>query len=103
MNLNLYSYKYTCPRWYGDVEGVATLYVEKNNTNNDSNTKINKHDIEKIATKDANKLSGSTNCHISLLNKFDVSIKSVSTYPSLTGIVSVSNDFPSKISTTNIK
>ena len=76
MNFDLYSYKYSCPRWYGTLEGVNNLYIKKNN----------EKDVNKIATKEANRLSGSKTCSISLLNKFEVSIKSIETYPSLTGI-----------------
>jgi len=76
MNFDLYSYKFSCPRWYGDVEGVNNIYVKKDT----------KKDIKKIAIKESNQLSGSKTCSISLLNKFEVSIKSIETYPSLTGI-----------------
>ena len=77
MNFSLYSYKYSCPRWYGNVEGINNIYVNKN--------KPIKY-IHKMAIKEANKLSGSKTCNINLLNKFEVAIKSVETYPSLTGI-----------------
>ena len=77
MNFNLYSYKYNCPRWYGNVEGFQQIHVNKETNDNDA---------EQLAIKKANITSGSTSCNIHFLNKFDVAINSVETYPSLTGI-----------------
>lgn len=83
MNFDLYSYKYNCPRWYANIEGISNIYVKKDT----------KKDIKKIAIKKANELSGSKSCNISLLNKFEVSIKSIETYPPLTGI-DLKKEFP---------
>ena len=76
MNFDLYSYKYTCPRWYGYEKGVKNIYIKKDSDVN----------IKKLLFLEANKITGSKSCDISLLNKFEVSIKSVKTYPALTGI-----------------
>ena len=92
MNFNLYSYKYNCSRWYGNVEGVKHLYVNNNNNNNNNNNTTNTttnettETVRKMATEEAKQLSGSNTCKVTLLNKFKVAIKSVETYPSLTGI-----------------
>ena len=80
MNFNLYSYKYNCPRWYGTLQGVKNLYINK------KEKELSHEQVIKMAKNQSNTFSGSNSCSVTLLNKFDVSIKSVETYPSLTGI-----------------
>ena len=43
-------YKYECPRWYGMITGVSNVYSPENTTN---------ENIAELATKNANKISGS--------------------------------------------
>ena len=76
INFNLYSFKYSCPRWYGYEKGVHNIYIKDDLD----------EDVEKLAIKEANYISGSKSCNIQLLNKFRISINSIETYPSLTGI-----------------
>ena len=81
MNYTLYSYKYKCPRWYGYEKGVKNIFIKNLDDSN----------IKEIATNEANEITGSKNCNIDLLNKFEISIKSIETYPSLTGIKFIDN------------
>ncbi len=89
MNFLLYSYGYNCPRWYGNVKGFDKIVVQETI----NNKKVNKHEnindenvVKQLAVHQANKLTGSKDCNVFLLNKFKVTFQNLKTYPSLTGI-----------------
>ena len=75
--MNIYMYKYECPRWYGNVTGVSNIYSP-------SLKPFDK--IAEIATKNANKSSGSKSCKVHLLQQFELIIKSVKNHAALASI-----------------
>ena len=70
-------YKYSCPRWWGTLQGLRNM-----NADNGLDDKA----VIEIAHADANKYTGSKNCDISLLQKFHVSITPIKNYAALTSI-----------------
>ena len=77
MNFTLYSYYYSCPRWYGNQKGFNNIFVESDEDEITAN---------KLAKTEMELKTGSKTCDIKLLNKFDMVIKSSKTYSSLTGL-----------------
>ena len=75
--MDIYMYKYICPRWYGNVTGIRNIY--------DDSAK-NESDIIRLAKKEANEIYGSKSCNISLLQKFNVVITSKKNYAGMAGI-----------------
>ena len=94
MNYSLYSYSYKCPRWYGNVNGVNNIFVEDDQT---------EENVKDLAKNQMNTKTGSQTCDIQLLNKFDLVVKSVKTYPSLTCINIQKNQDMKKFVMTDIK
>ena len=75
--MDIYMYKYACPRWWGTITGLR-------NMNTDSG--LDEKEVINIAKSDANKYTGSQSCDISLLQKFHVSITPIKNYAALTSI-----------------
>lgn len=72
--MNVYTYHYNCPRWYGTVSGTRNLYLEGN-----------VHPEEAIR-RDAASMSGSEDCDIQLVQKFTMVIQDVETFPSMAAL-----------------
>jgi len=75
--MNIYMYKYKCPRWYGIESGLRNVYLDET---------LNEGDIQQTAEKDANNYTGSKTCSISLLQQFHMTIKPIKNYAALTSI-----------------
>lgn len=75
--MNTYLYKYSCPRWWGNVNGLRNI----NSDEFDSEEQV----IEK-AKKYENWTNGSKTCYVALLQKYKVSIENLKNYPALTSI-----------------
>jgi len=80
MDVFLYSYK--CKRWYGNVEGLRDLYVDREMSEQET--------IDK-SLKDAKQHTGSETCNTQLLVKYQMIIDSVKTYPNISKIPSSVN------------
>lgn len=91
--MDFYMYKYNCKRWYGIVTDVRHITV------NDETTEDH---VQKIVTNHAKILSGSKTCDIQLLQKYNMIIKPVKTYVSVTSLP-FSNIVDQNISTINAK
>ena len=75
--MDIYMYKYACPRWWGTITGLRNMNAESG---------LDEKEVIKIAKSDANKHTGSYSCDISLLQKFQVSITPIKNYAALTSI-----------------
>jgi hypothetical protein len=76
--MNTYLFKYSCPRWYGVLEGVQNLYSEKEGITDDI--------INQEMLKSASKISGSQSCKVELLLKYKISIESTQPCKGITEI-----------------
>ena len=75
--MDIYMYKYSCPRWWGLSQGLRNM----NPGNVTSEDKITE-----MAKNDANNYTGSKTCDISLLQKFHITMQSVKNYAAITSI-----------------
>lgn len=73
-NMDFYMYKYSCPSWIGSYKNINHLVVSPETTEND---------VKIIAKNISNKLTGSQNCNINLLQKYKMTILAEKCYPSL--------------------
>ena len=73
-NMDFYMYKYSCPSWIGSYKNINNLVVSTETTEND---------VIAIAKNISNKLTGSQNCDINLLQKYKMIILAEKCYPSL--------------------
>ena len=64
-------YEYECPRWYGSRRGVNSVKVES------------EEQAAETARASASASTGSDRCSVSLLHLYEISIKSVKTYPTV--------------------
>ena len=62
-------YRYACTGWFGSTHGIRNIFVTENE---------NPHDIAQL---DAQYHSYSNKCDIEMMQKFQLSITSVETYP----------------------
>ena len=69
--MDIYTYRYKCKRWYGNVTGTRNLYLEGSIV------------PEEAAKKDAKSVSGSGDCDIQLIQKFTMVVTDVETYPAM--------------------
>lgn len=69
--LNIYTYMYRCPCWYGTQTGVRNISVP------------NHMSPQEQATLDAEAVTGSQSCSVSLLQKFKMALRSVEPLPAL--------------------
>jgi hypothetical protein len=81
LNLDVYLYKYNCPRWYGNVSGLRNIVVD-----NTILKTVSEDKILEIAKHNSNKYTGSKTCDVYLLQKFNTSIRPVKSYSSLSTI-----------------
>jgi len=71
--MDVFTYSYDCPRWYGRNQGTRNLYLDPMSTT---------EPIE-AAKKDAQTISGSQTCDVHLIQKFRLAIEHVETYPAM--------------------
>jgi len=69
--MDVYTYHYTCQRWYGEVTGTRNLYLE------------NSMPPEQAAQKDAKMANNSSVCDIQLIQKFKMVVTDVETFPAM--------------------
>ena len=81
--MNIFMYKYTCPRWYGYHSGVENLVVSEN---------ISDEKAHMLALNNVSNKSGSDSCKVYLLQQFQYSIKSVQNYPGMASIPNFVNN-----------
>lgn len=74
--MNVYLYKYSCPRWYGTHTGIKNI----------ASTHTNIDDIVAETTQLENDKSGSVACKIDLLQKYELSIVNITNFAALTSI-----------------
>ena len=72
--MNVYTYHYNCPRWYGIISGTRNLYLEGN------------VHPEEAVRRDAALMSGSQDCDIQLVQKFTMVIQDVETFPFMAAV-----------------
>lgn len=77
LNLDVYLYKYNCPRWYGIVSGLKNIVVDN---------EVTEDKILEIAKQNSNQYTGSKTCDVYLLQKFNTCIKPIKSYSSLSTI-----------------
>jgi len=77
LEANIFLYKFTCPRWYGNHTGLKNLIVNNN---------ISDEEVINLAQSKANFVSGSKTCDIFLLQKFNAIIKPCQSYSDLVSI-----------------
>ena len=70
-------YHYNCERWYGKVKGIANILTKKG-TSEDT--------IQDLIIQDAKTITGSQTCESDLLQKYEILIKPIKTYPSITSV-----------------
>lgn len=69
--MDVYTYHYSCSRWYGVASGTRHLYLEGNLHPEDA------------ARHDAKRVTGSSECDIHLIQKYKMVIEDVETYPAM--------------------
>lgn len=69
--MDVYTYQYSCKRWYGDVTGTRNLYLEGSTP------------AEQAAQKDAKLATNSSACDIQLIQKFKMVVTDVETFPAM--------------------
>ena len=69
--MDVYTYHYTCRRWYGNITGMRNLYLEGLTP------------PEQAAQKDAKMATGSTTCDVQLIQKFKMVVTDVETFPAM--------------------
>lgn len=72
--MNVFMYHYSCPRWYGVVNGTRHLYLEGNLHPEDA------------ARNDAKTLTGASECDIQLIQKFTMTVQDVETFPAMASV-----------------
>ena len=75
--MNVILYKYSCPRWYGNINGIKNISIDNNSEADE---------IKKQLTEIENKNSGSKTCKIDLLQKYELSVKNIYNYSGITSI-----------------
>ena len=75
--MDVHLYKYNCSRWYGIESGLRNIYTQNN---------VEEEEIIKNAELEAQKISGSKTCNISLILKYKLTIDSTETYSNITKI-----------------
>ena len=76
--MEAYLYKYRCPgTWWGSYEGLRNVYT---------NGQLNDAQAISLAKEDIKKSAGNSDCGVTLLVKYKLSIESVKTYPDITKI-----------------
>ena len=80
--LNIYTYLYKCPRWYGVQTGVRNITVPGGG------------EPTSLAKADAQEVTGSQSCSISLLQNFKMVLRAVEPLPALA-------QFPLSVSSRN--
>lgn len=76
--MEAYMYKYSCPgQWWGSHDGLRNVYT---------NSQLNDAQAISIAKEDIKKSTGNSECDVTLLVKYKLSIESVKTYPDITKI-----------------
>ena len=70
-------YHYKCKRWYGEQVGFSSILTKKGTQN---------EDLQNIIITDAQNKSGSETCDTSLIQTYEIMIKPLKTYPSITSV-----------------
>jgi hypothetical protein len=76
-SLEGYIYHYKCQRWYGKVNGFTSILTRKG---------LSEENIQEMIHKDALMKSGSETCDNELIQKYEILIKPLKTYPSITSV-----------------
>tara|TARA_B110001452_G_C15101014_1_gene383883 strand:+ start:603 stop:851 length:249 start_codon:yes stop_codon:yes gene_type:complete len=71
MSMDVFTYKYTCPRWYMTYSGTRNIYVQDDQSPEDA------------ALADAKAASGAEKCDVHLLQRFKMVVTDVETYPAM--------------------
>ena len=69
--MDVYTYKYSCPRWHMTYTGTRNIYVDGDQPPVDA------------ALADAKAYSGAEHCDVHLLQKFRMTVTDVETYPAM--------------------
>lgn len=69
--MDVYTYQYSCPTWWGTSRGIRNIYVE-----DDTSPDV-------AAQEDAKAFSGAKKCDVHLIQKFKMSVTEVETYPAM--------------------
>jgi len=72
--MDFYMFKYSCPTWLGNYKNINHIVVSPKTTEND---------VKEIAKNISNRITGSHNCDINLLQKYKMIILAEKCYPSL--------------------
>jgi len=76
--MDAYLYKYNCPgQWWGEYTGFRQMFT---------NSELNDDQAISIAKNDIKKSSGLSDCGVTLLVKYKLSIEPLKTYPDITKI-----------------
>jgi hypothetical protein len=76
--MEAYLYKYNCPgKWWGSYSGLRNVYTD---------SQLDDQEAMSMAKEDIKKSSSYTDCSVTLLVKYKLSIESVKAYPDITKI-----------------
>lgn len=75
--MNVILYKYSCPRWYGNLSGLKNISIDKELSDDTLTSNLTK--IENINT-------GSKTCKIDLIQKYELIINNVHNYQGISTI-----------------
>lgn len=69
--MDVYTYQYSCPTWWGHSSGTRNIYVE-----DETSPMV-------AAQEDAKAISGAKKCDVHLIQKFKMLVTEVETYPAM--------------------
>jgi len=72
--MDVFTYSYNCPHWYGNSTGIRNLYLETES------------DPKEAARADAQKLTSSQSCDVHIIQKFRLVVEHLETYPAMATI-----------------
>tara|TARA_B110000211_G_C13948777_1_gene495141 strand:- start:276 stop:548 length:273 start_codon:yes stop_codon:yes gene_type:complete len=75
--MNVILYKYSCPRWYGNLSGLKNISIDK---------ELNDETLTDSLTKIENINTGSKTCKIDLIQKYELIINNVLNYQGINTI-----------------
>jgi len=75
--MNVILYKYSCPRWYGNLSGLKNISIDK---------ELNDETLTDNLTKIENINTGSKTCKIDLIQKYELIINNVLNYQGINTI-----------------
>tara|TARA_A100001015_G_C14642018_1_gene575822 strand:- start:122 stop:385 length:264 start_codon:yes stop_codon:yes gene_type:complete len=70
-------YHYRCKRWYGERVGFSSILTKRG---------VQNDDLQNVITSDAQNKLGSQTCDTNLIQTYEILVKPLKTYPSITSV-----------------